>query len=694
MQVSIIIPLFNRLDLTRACLDSLQRTLRGWRYEIILIDDGSTDGTREFLRTLPPERFHVVLNDTGQGYAANNNAGARLARAPLLCLLNNDTVLLPGWLEPMTQLAARRRDVGLVGNVQREPVSGLIDHYGVVFSGEGQPIHAGKDAAAPPAEDYVEWPAVTAACCVVRRKVFQDLGGFDEQFRNGLEDVDFCLRAYAEGYRHFVANRSVIYHHVSASPGRKAHEMENFRRFSARWAERIATDFRVQEPRRRYLPARQRYSWRSRFWLFARTLTQRLLPVPRPCEAGSIFLIVGDTALNPAHTGVASVVRNLAGAFGRIGAPVCLVHWEPDSRSVRLLPSEFSLGLDAESLRVPDPASASRTDAPALFDPAAARLDDPFAAAPALHALPAPPPPGAWIVLPEVPPLKHAAHLAAYAHRHGWRLAVIFHDALATNEPQFFPPDEPNALALHLRAISQADLILPVSDFSDADWRSFTVAKGLRQPPVRMCKLAADTCTRLRTTAPPPRHVPGAPIRLLCVSAVAPRKGHRVLLAAYDLAAAARPDLDLELCCIGAYRPGVDHSAAMLHDAMARYPGKVTWYERVDYSALQALYERSDFTVYPSVLEGFGLPILESLWFRRPCICANFGAMDEVAWGGGCLTVDVRDPQALTDAILALAGSPDRLAALADEIDGRTLRTWDEYARDVLLSLETTAAAP
>ena len=91
--------------------------------------------------------------------------------------------------------------------------------------------------------------------------------------------------------------------------------------------------------------------------------------------------------------------------------------------------------------------------------------------------------------------------------------------------------------------------------------------------------------------------------------------------------------------------------------------------------------------MFPSELEGVGLPIIESLWFARPCICANFGAMSQTAIGGGCLTTDVRDPQALADAILSLAGSPHRRTALAIEAAARPLRTWEQYATEVLACL-------
>ncbi len=86
MQISIITPLFNRLELTRACIESLERTTGKEGYEWIFVDDGSTDGTREFLRTLPDDgRFRVILNEAPRGFAANNNLGAKIARRCSAC---------------------------------------------------------------------------------------------------------------------------------------------------------------------------------------------------------------------------------------------------------------------------------------------------------------------------------------------------------------------------------------------------------------------------------------------------------------------------------------------------------------------------------------------------------------------------------------------------------------------------------
>ena len=284
MDLSILIPLYNRLDLTRVCLESLERTVPArLRWEVILVDDGSTDGTREFLAALPARRYRTILNPDPRGYAFNNNTAARAARAPVLCLLNNDTVTMPGWLQPMLRLLRGTAAVGCVGNIQREPLSGLIDHIGVTFNFLGIPVHAGKDEATPPEEPFSRWPAVTAACCLINRVVFEELGGFDERFHNGFEDVDFCLRAAEAGLGHYVANRSMIYHYVSASPGRHLREDENLALYRERWGKRVAAYLERQDrrrmlarrPRRREFSLEDAEAWRQE-WERARETRRQL----------------------------------------------------------------------------------------------------------------------------------------------------------------------------------------------------------------------------------------------------------------------------------------------------------------------------------------------------------------------------------------------------------------------------------
>ncbi len=239
MQVSFIIPLYNCLPLARAMLASLQATLpAGLAHEIILVDDGSTDGTREWLRTLEAP-CRVVLNERNLGYAKTNNRGAALARGEILALLNDDLVLLPGWLPPMLRALRHEPLAGIVGNVQFDAKSGTIDHAGIGINLQGKPEHA-RTLPRP------RWwsrtlasarraPAVTGACLVIARTLWQQLGGLDEGFVNGGEDVDLCFRARAAGRETYVALDSVVLHHVSSSPGRKLRDEENSYRLATRW---------------------------------------------------------------------------------------------------------------------------------------------------------------------------------------------------------------------------------------------------------------------------------------------------------------------------------------------------------------------------------------------------------------------------------------------------------------------------
>ena len=402
-------------------------------------------------------------------------------------------------------------------------------------------------------------------------------------------------------------------------------------------------------------------------------------PFPSP-----IFYVCGDTARNPGRSGIQTVVRSLAAAFGSAGAPVRPVIWRPADAHLRPLPAAWSLGLGAEPLRDPPVPRLSILRHPASW-PAllaagghAERL--PLHRHP--HHLQAPP--GAWVLLPEL--LyggNRAGHLVDYVHRHGWRLAAILHDAIPVQHPEFVPPGLPADHAEYMRALSRADLILPNSESTSAGWHEFMDREGLASPPVRVCTLACDLpgLPRVRTIKSP---TPDTPPRLLCVSTLEPRKNHLALFAAYELAAARRPDLPLRLDLVGASYVGSPDIADAARALVARFPDRVYWHERVEHAALHRFYADCDFTVYPSVLEGFGLPVIESLWLARPCVCANFSVMAENALGGGCLTTDVRDPHALTAALFQLATSPDLLEKLGTEATTRPLKTWREYADELL----------
>ena len=235
MKISFIVPLYNCLPLTQAMLASLRATVpAALEHEIVFVDDGSTDGTREWLRTLSPP-CRGVLNEKNLGFAGACNRGATEARGEFLFFLNNDLVLLPGWLEPMLAVFTDHADAGLVGNVQRNAATGAVDHAGLTFNAKGKPEHLTRRglAAVRPVE------AVTGACFALRAETWRQLGGLDAGFVNGCEDVDLGLRALHAGRRNYVALRSVVRHHISASAGRKLRDEQNTARLHGRWRDFI-----------------------------------------------------------------------------------------------------------------------------------------------------------------------------------------------------------------------------------------------------------------------------------------------------------------------------------------------------------------------------------------------------------------------------------------------------------------------
>jgi GT2 family glycosyltransferase len=124
-----------------------------------------------------------------------------------------------------------------VGNVQREPYSGLIDHAGIKFDSQGLPIHAARDEAVPPRAEFTRWPAVSSACLLIPKELFLRLGGFDPDLGGDFQAADFCLRAASAGYQHLVANRSIIYHRgEDASSGEALFQERWGRRIRAYWA--------------------------------------------------------------------------------------------------------------------------------------------------------------------------------------------------------------------------------------------------------------------------------------------------------------------------------------------------------------------------------------------------------------------------------------------------------------------------
>ncbi|HMS85141.1 MAG TPA: glycosyltransferase [Nitrospira sp.] len=234
--VSIVIPVWNKLELTEKCLSKLAEVTEGIEYEVIVVDNHSTDGTAEFLSRLGGD-VRIITNEDNLGFAKACNQGAAVARGKYLVFLNNDTIPLCGWLKELVAEAEADPKVGIVGS-KLLYADGTIQHAGVLFMrSRVAPYHRYRLAPAdlPAVNRRCELQCVTAACMLVRREYFEEAGGFDEGFRNSFEDVDLCLKIRNKGYRVVYQPRSVLYHLESQTPGRKLHDEANAQRLTERW---------------------------------------------------------------------------------------------------------------------------------------------------------------------------------------------------------------------------------------------------------------------------------------------------------------------------------------------------------------------------------------------------------------------------------------------------------------------------
>lgn len=295
-------------------------------------------------------------------------------------------------------------------------------------------------------------------------------------------------------------------------------------------------------------------------------------------------------------------------------------------------------------------------------------------------------PEGSWFVMPELPLSllnQERKNLVETAAQAGLRTCAIFYDTIPWKMRSVYPGPFATAYKDYMLGLYDYDLVLAISDYSRSDLVSFLGA-NLRSP-----KLVDDKIHAV----PLPGEIPGTPrggervahskdsVSILAVGTVEPRKNHDVLLEAFSRAEK-RTTKSLELVLVGGDH-SIDPTLPSRVLTIVEANPRISWVQEPDDKRVRQLYSASDFTVYASVEEGVGLPILESLWNGKPSICANFGEMVKTAEGGGCLTVDVTDADVLADAIVSLAEDSELLRRLSGEAVARTFKSWRDYAVDV-----------
>jgi GT2 family glycosyltransferase len=254
--VTLIIPTRNGYALLRRCVESIYQKTTYRNFELIVVDNQSNDpDTLNYLLELERERgVRILRYDAPFNYSAINNFAVQHARGEIVGLLNNDLeVITPDWLEEMVSHAIQP-GIGVVGAMLYYP-NDTIQHAGVILGVGGVAGHAycrqprGYNGAASRAALCQNLSAVTAACLVVRRDVFDNVGGLEEtHLAVAFNDIDFCLRVREKGYRNVWTPYAEFYHDESASRGyeESPEKLDRFEKerdhMKRRWGELLLND--------------------------------------------------------------------------------------------------------------------------------------------------------------------------------------------------------------------------------------------------------------------------------------------------------------------------------------------------------------------------------------------------------------------------------------------------------------------
>ncbi len=252
-KVSIIVPVFNKVELTKDCISSIFENTVYPNYEIIIVDNNSTDGTKNYLTELElkHENVTVIFNNTNLGFAKANNLATKIAEGKYLHFLNNDTRVKKFWLSSLVELAENDDNVYAVGSKLLFP-NRTIQHAGVIIFRKRSyilPTHLYYKFPQNVA-DFVQpklFQILTAASLLIKKSEFQKVNEFDESYWNGYEDVDLCLKLKSLGGDLIWEPRSVVLHYESQSgPERFVATEKNERILNRKWYGKIQEDYIVE----------------------------------------------------------------------------------------------------------------------------------------------------------------------------------------------------------------------------------------------------------------------------------------------------------------------------------------------------------------------------------------------------------------------------------------------------------------
>jgi len=401
-----------------------------------------------------------------------------------------------------------------------------------------------------------------------------------------------------------------------------------------------------------------------------------------------ILIDLTHTSHTRARTGIQRVARSLHTA---LGSDARAITYDPHARTWRALELWETESLTA----APSEKRGTTWPLSAQLRGLAHRLLG-SSGSPSLHAPRSTLHASFGLLVPEVFSADTAAVLPSLLHTVAGPRVAIFHDAIALKFPELTPTKTVARFPAYLRELLAFDGIAAVSEDSRDSLRDYWRWLGIAHPPpVQAIPLGTDSVCHVLRDKPPAPAASGSPFvavadtqrspisaqpipTILSVGSLEGRKNHLALLDACEQLWSTGARFELRL--IGLAHPQTGRAALALLRALQaagrplRYDGPATE------AALHSAYASCAFTIYPSLIEGFGLPVIESLAHGKPCICSARGALGESAREGGCVALASIDAAHLAAAVRRLLDTPTELAALAHAARARKFRSWSDYA--------------
>ena len=291
-----------------------------------------------------------------------------------------------------------------------------------------------------------------------------------------------------------------------------------------------------------------------------------------------------------------------------------------------------------------------------------------------------------WLIIPEVPYYTFqqnppTSRLIKVARDFGLRVGILFYDAIPFLNWE--ASDKVLKHADYMSTIALADVIWPISYYCSHHLLDY-FCRYEKMNDAELPVISVKTLPEEMDTTHQIEHDPSAGRNIVCVGLINERKNQITLVKAFNKYFQAHPRTDWKLHITGGI---IDDYRKVIEKEASKNPN-IKFHYHVGDADIERFYKNCNFTVFPSLEEGYGLPIAESLSHAKPCICANFGAMAELTVNGGCLAVDTHSVDAILDAITGLMEDEELYRQKIDEIIQRPVKTWYEYAGEIVHSMD------